>query len=178
MSSMTLFILFVCIIALLFLFINLVFAPHNPKNWLWKSIITREKLSNPGEALKLLIPSNYWKIICGWTNYSCMVTSLEASDRNVGNRGSKSVILNNIAVKEQRVYGSCIGTLLNSPMLRCTLQGFEKNYQIRIPSNHLSSLRLYSTVTSIVANSQTGSYTLKPYFVTGFTDGVLRVVVL
>ena len=30
MSSMTLFILFVCIIAVLFLFINLVFAPHNP----------------------------------------------------------------------------------------------------------------------------------------------------
>src|SRR6185369_3205680 len=30
MSSMTFFILFVCIIALLFLFINLVFAPHNP----------------------------------------------------------------------------------------------------------------------------------------------------
>src|SRR6185295_2000825 len=30
MSSMTLFILFVCIIALLFLFINLIFAPHNP----------------------------------------------------------------------------------------------------------------------------------------------------
>ena len=30
MSSMTFFIIFVCIIALLFLFINLVFAPHNP----------------------------------------------------------------------------------------------------------------------------------------------------
>ena len=30
MSGMTLFILFVAIIALLFLFINLVFAPHNP----------------------------------------------------------------------------------------------------------------------------------------------------
>lgn len=30
MSSMTLFILFVAIIAVLFLFINLVFAPHNP----------------------------------------------------------------------------------------------------------------------------------------------------
>ena len=30
MSSMTLFILFVSIIALLFLFLNLVFAPHNP----------------------------------------------------------------------------------------------------------------------------------------------------
>src|ERR1041385_1009497 len=30
MNSMTLFILFVCIIAILFLVINLVFAPHNP----------------------------------------------------------------------------------------------------------------------------------------------------
>ncbi len=30
MSSMSLFILFVCVIALLFLFINLIFAPHNP----------------------------------------------------------------------------------------------------------------------------------------------------
>ena len=30
MSSMTFFMLFVCIIALLFLIINLVFAPHNP----------------------------------------------------------------------------------------------------------------------------------------------------
>lgn len=30
MSSMTLFILFVCIIALLFLVINMIFAPHNP----------------------------------------------------------------------------------------------------------------------------------------------------
>jgi NADH-ubiquinone oxidoreductase chain 3 len=30
MSSMSLFILFVCIIALLFIFINIIFAPHNP----------------------------------------------------------------------------------------------------------------------------------------------------
>ena len=30
MSSMTLFILFVCIVAVLFLFLNFVFAPHNP----------------------------------------------------------------------------------------------------------------------------------------------------
>lgn len=30
MSSMTLFIIFVCIIALLFLFLNFIFAPHNP----------------------------------------------------------------------------------------------------------------------------------------------------
>jgi NADH-ubiquinone oxidoreductase chain 3 len=30
MSSMSIFIIFVCIIALLFIFINLIFAPHNP----------------------------------------------------------------------------------------------------------------------------------------------------
>lgn len=34
-----------------------------------------------------------------------MVTSLKASEKNVGNRGSKSVISESITVKEQRVYG-------------------------------------------------------------------------
>lgn len=56
-------------------------------------------------------------------------------------------------------------------MLRCTLKAFERNYQVRINlSNHLNSLRQYSTVTSGVANSQIGGYLLKPFFVTGFTD--------
>lgn len=143
-----------------------------PPAWiLGKYSLSWDKLSNSGESLKLKVPSYSRKTICGWINHSCMVISLKMRENKMGNRGSKSVVNKNTAVKEQRVYGSCIGTILNSPMLRCTLLGFEKNYQIRIPSNHLSSLRLYSTVTSIVANSQTGSYTLKPYFVTGFTDG-------
>ena len=88
----------------------------------------------------------------------------------MGNRGSKSGISQGIAVKEQRVNDSYIGTLLNSPMLRYTLKGFKKNYQVRNPSNYLNSLRQYSTVISKVANSQIGGYSLKPYFVTGFTD--------
>jgi hypothetical protein len=99
-----------------------------------------------------------------------MVTSLKMRENQTGNRGSKSVLGKINTVKEQRVYGSCIGTLLNSPMLRCTLKGFERNYQVRIPSNHLNSLRQYSTVISRVANSQKGGYLVKPYFVTGFTD--------
>ena len=37
-----------------------------------------------------------------------MVISLKASEKNVGNRGSKSAVCNNIAVKEQRVDGSSI----------------------------------------------------------------------
>lgn len=82
-------------------------------------------------------------------------------------RGSKSVLGENNTVKEQRVYDSCIGSLLNSPMLRYTLKGFERNYQVRIPSNHLNSLRPYSTASS---NYQIGGYLLKPFFVTGFTD--------
>lgn len=101
------------------------------------------------------------------------------------NRGYKSVLGKINTVKEQRVYGSYIGTLLNSPMLRCTLKGFERNYQVRIPSNHLNSLRQYSMVISSplgtlgsprgslqgrVANSQKDGYLVKPYFVTGFTD--------
>ena len=51
------------------------------------------------------------------------------------NRGSKSVtfLLNSITVKEQRVNGSWCGTY--TPHLRYTLAGFERNYQVNIPSN-------------------------------------------
>jgi len=96
-----------------------------------------------------------------------MVTSQKMIEKEMGNRGSKSVLGN--TVKEQRVYGSSIGTLLSSPMLRCTLMGFKSNYQVRIPSNQLNNLRSYSTANSRVANTQIGGYLLKPYFVTGFT---------
>jgi len=93
-------------------------------------------------------------------------------EKEMGNRGSKSDSF--ISVKDQRVDGSSIGTLLSSPMLRCTLMGFKSNYQVRIPSNQLNNLRSYSTANSRVANSQIansqiGGYLLKPYFVTGFT---------
>lgn len=143
-----------------------------PPAWIsGKYSLSWDKLSNSGEPLKLKVPNYILKNICGWINHSCMVIILKMRENKMGNRGSKSVVNKNTTVKEQRVYGSCIGNFKASfPMLRCTLQGFEKNCPVRIPSNHLSSLRLYSTVTSGVANSQTGSYTLKPYFVTGFTD--------
>ena len=141
-----------------------------PPAWISGEYSWWDKLSNSGEPLKLMVPNYILKNICGWTNHSCKVTSLKMRENKMGNRGSKSVLGKINAVKEQRVYGSCIGTLLNSPMLRYTLKGFERNYQVRIPSNHLNSLRQYSTVISRVANSQIGGYLLKPYFVTGFTD--------
>jgi hypothetical protein len=54
-----------------------------------------------------------------------MVTSQKILEKGMGNRGSKSTVFKNTVVKEQRVYGSCIG-LVTNPILRCTLRGFER----------------------------------------------------
>lgn len=104
-----------------------------------------DKLSNSGELLKLKVPSYSWKTICGWNNYSGKVTSLKmtfcllllksklgwkknkfSGENKMGYRGSKSAILKNIVVKEQRVDGSWFikSHLIN---LRCTLMDFERN---------------------------------------------------
>jgi len=58
------------------------------------------------------------------------------SENLMGNRGSKSVIRGRklyITVKEQRVDGSCTNNLV----LRCTLMGFERNYQNKILTTQL-----------------------------------------
>jgi len=90
----------------------------------------------------------------------------------MGNRGSKSMILEeDIVVKEQRVDGSCIGVprfLQNSlPMLRCTLMGLERDYQIRNLSKvlHKKEVRFYST------SNNKNKISLNPWFLTGFIDG-------
>ena len=93
------------------------------------------KLPNSGNTLKLKVPSHSRKIMSGWSNYSGMVTSLKMNESKMGNRGSKSNI-QTIFVKEQRVDGSWWRTNLVS-YLRCTLMGFERNYQTKIPSKQL-----------------------------------------
>jgi len=95
-----------------------------------------------------------------------MVISHKTSEKNVGNRGSKSVILksNNIAVKEQRVDGSWCGNNLSH--LRCTLMGFERNYQVKIPSNQIIQRRFYS----IEPTTSKLTQITDPWFITGFTD--------
>jgi hypothetical protein len=150
-----------------------------PPAWIYGKYSWWDILPNFGEALKVLILSHIWKYMSGWTNYSGIVTSQNmtlsslgltkelgcknkffAVEREMGDRVYKSVISNDIAVKEQRVDGSRYGNIL--PCLRCTLMGFERNYPVRIPSNQLNNLRPYSTVCSRVANSQVGTYLLKP----------------
>jgi hypothetical protein len=68
----------------------------------------------------------------------------------MGDRGSKSVILKSITVKEQRVDGSYLGG--NPPRLRCTLMGFERNYQVKNHSKLIIQKQLYS-------NTCMGSFT-------------------
>ena len=57
--------------------------------WSWISNLC-PKLSNSGDTLKLLIPSYSWKAISGWINHSCMVISQKITEKEMGNRGSKS----------------------------------------------------------------------------------------
>jgi hypothetical protein len=57
-------------------------------------------------------------------------------------RGSKSG-LEYKTVKEQRVYGSWC---FLKKYLRCTLMGFERNYQIKILSKQINKIRYYNTL--------------------------------
>ena len=103
----------------------------------------------------------------------------------MGYRGSKSSLFKynsqpvrkNKGVKEQRVDGSWDVIIINkSPIqlgqagrlgtnnfklllsLRCTLMGFERSYQVKIPTNQLMT-RNFSSISG-----------LNPWFITGFSD--------
>jgi len=76
-----------------------------------------------------------------------MVTSYIMKETEMGYRGSKSYLFNSYhkwlskCVKEQRVDGSwCLQN--KSKHLRCTLMGFERNYQVKIPTNQLNNISL------------------------------------
>ena len=102
-------------------------------NWL--------KLSNSGDTLKLMIPNYNRKIISGQNNYLDMVTSHKMMETEMGYRGSKSKFVTQPNfVKEQRVDGSWSIAKSNHMLLRCTLMGFERNYQIKIPANQLNNM--------------------------------------
>jgi hypothetical protein len=75
----------------------------------------------------------------------------------MGYRGSKSELKN--SVKEQRVDGSW-SISKNQMLLRCTLMGFERNYQSKILSKQLNQ-KYYSTYTkSILTPNNTSSVEL------------------
>jgi len=92
-------------------------------------------------------------------------------ETEMGNRGSKSITdlhkpasHKSVIVKEQRVDGSW-----HNMCLRCILMGFERNYQVKIPSKQINKSRLYTSIAtchqSFIDQSE-----INPWFLTGFTD--------
>jgi len=134
-----------------------------------KSPVLCRKPSNSGNLLKLLVPSYSWKVISGWTNYSGTVKSQKMSENEMENRGSNSVILNNIAVKEQRVDGGLHG--ISIPCIRYTLKGFERNYQVRILSNSINNQRIFYRTISTYQPEPNRERFINPLWLTGFIDG-------
>jgi len=121
-----------------------------------------------------MVPSCSGNATSGWNNYPGMVTSHEMNENEMGYRGSKSDILITLVkwfflllviaifVKEQRVDGSyCDGLVTFTLQLRCTLMGFERNYQFKIPSNQLNKAPFSTSVQNPGLN---------PWFATGFCD--------
>ena len=145
---------------------------------LWGRIsLLCRKLSNSGEALKLMVLNLIRKYIGGWTNYSGIVTSHKMSENEIGNRGSKSIAdlykpgsHISAIVKEQRVDGSWHA--LAPACLRCTLTGFERNSQVKILSNQINKPWLLQgrSYTSAAQPCLTQNLTMNPWFVTGFAD--------
>jgi hypothetical protein len=103
------------------------------------------------------------------------------SESEMGYRGSKSEIMSLRklnSVKEQRVDGSwSIKAITKKMLLRCTLMGFERNYQVKILSKQLNK-SFFSTVPEIKPIQNNWFKTreadnekeLNPYFVSGFAD--------
>ena len=83
------------------------------------------------------------------------------------NRVSKSIILNSIIVKEQRVDNS---RSINSHLmdLRCTLKDFERNYQLKVLSKQLKFINYFSSWTI----GQGTNYKVNQWFVTAFFDAI------
>ena len=132
-----------------------------------------------------MVLSCNWKVISGSGNDRCIVTTHKVYESKVGYRGSKSIVLiiKNTIVKEQRVDGS---RCFNTRHIRYTLMGFERNYQIKIPSKQIISKRLYSSCPfprgkggqlpsfwrkKKDERSLNNKYSLNPWFLTGFIDG-------
>lgn len=125
-----------------------------------------------------MVPNLEWKFGGGRSNESCKVTSQKMNESEMDNRGSKSMLYDNI-VKEQRVDGSCINSylarkaIIKDSMLRCTLMGFERNYQVKTLSNQIINKRFYSSdlPKSVHLNAEKDTnLNLNPWTVVGFSD--------
>jgi hypothetical protein len=105
-----------------------------------------------------MIPNYSRKAISGWSNDPCKVISHKIDEKKMGYRGSKSKsnqVVQGDFVKEQRVDGSWSNNNAMTKkllLLRCTLMGVERHYQVNILSNQFKlNKRNFS---SLVKNSK------------------------
>lgn len=67
-------------------------------------------------------------------------------ETKMDNRGTKSALIVNFAVKAQRVDDSCFGVFFFyirlTTKLRCTLTGFERSYPVRILSTAYAGAKI------------------------------------
>lgn len=136
-----------------------------PAGWCGRSLAW-VKLSNSGDLLKLLVPSSCWKTICGWTNYSEMVTSQKMIEKEMDNRGSKSDSYT--SVKEQRVDGSWYKK--NSFVFKVYSNGYRKILSSQNPFLANIYTGFSRSLTRGISSISIKKPTLHPYFVTGFSN--------
>lgn len=164
----------VLIVSSLVHFYSIGYMSHDPRGRVRGKRVYGDKLSNSGELLKLKVPSCSWKTMCGWSNNSGRVISLKMSENEMDNRGSKSIILNSMVVKEQRVDGSwSIKPHLMD--LRCTLRGFERNRGVKLGFNLQQGWNSYaknpSKLFDLKKFSTSNSTILNPGVWSGLIDG-------
>nr|YP_009445563.1 LAGLIDADG endonuclease [Bipolaris cookei]ATV95723.1 LAGLIDADG endonuclease [Bipolaris cookei] len=146
-----------------------------PAVWYGKSL-SWVKLSNSGEALKILILNHIWKYMSGWSNYSEIVTIQNMIEREMGNRGSKSVVgLNKptshkpSTVKDKRVDGSWYKR--NSLVFKIYSNGYRKILSNQNPFLAYIYTGFSRSLKKGFSSISIKKPTLHPYFVTGFSDG-------
>ena len=152
------------------------YMSHDPRGCVRGKRAYGDKLSNSGELLKLKVPSYSWKTVCGWTNYSGTVTTLKMIEKEMDNRGSKSMtspLTKDVVVKEQRVDGSwCDFKELH---LRCTLECSERNRVRKLSFNMQqgwnSFIKNPSKQFDLRKISTCGSTIVNPGVWSGFIDG-------
>jgi hypothetical protein len=132
-----------------------------------RKTLRRDKLSNSGDTLKLMILNYSRKTISGWINYPCTVINHKIDEKKMGNRGSKSEFIRN-SVKEQRADGNWY-IKPKLMYLRCALTDFERNYQINNLSNQNNKLPFSTLIQKPKLNLR---------FITSFADAESSFVIL
>jgi len=129
-----------------------------PADWCREPIVW-DQLPNSEDTLKIIVPNHNVNIMCGWSNYSGMVTSYDMIENEMGDCGSNPCAI--ALEKEQRVDGSyslLIGLLRRNLMV--PVMGY--------PSETLSNQNNISENMSLTKRPKLNN--LDPWFMTGFVD--------